>query len=258
MPTPSCNGFESAIARAFRSATEEQICLVATVRLVTPQFLKVRALRWHLPFRAGIGLPLVPRAACLAAARGAVLQQPLHGHVEQHRWPVRRVGKWERTALCLGVGDDLSMCFGMTRYKVGAAFEKRRLCDGVSRSRQPRSTSTRWPAKPLEKLQPLKKYVPLFLCVRRPPASWNAVNTTFHRLFLLVCKCPVAQCGGDKGNDRRCFLLKRPLASSVWGWTWCCHPSSDTNIYKKLGDFVYRLQDEALGLFILALKFSPE
>ncbi|XP_065412774.1 circadian clock protein PASD1 isoform X4 [Chrysemys picta bellii] len=40
MPTPSCNGFESAIARAFRSATEEQICLVATVRLVTPQFLK--------------------------------------------------------------------------------------------------------------------------------------------------------------------------------------------------------------------------
>ncbi|RMB98376.1 hypothetical protein DUI87_25282 [Hirundo rustica rustica] len=41
VPTPSCNGFESAIARAFRSATEEQICLVATVRLVTPQFLKV-------------------------------------------------------------------------------------------------------------------------------------------------------------------------------------------------------------------------
>ncbi|KYO32838.1 hypothetical protein Y1Q_0009417 [Alligator mississippiensis] len=40
VPTPACNGFESAIARAFRSATEEQICLVATVRLVTPQFLK--------------------------------------------------------------------------------------------------------------------------------------------------------------------------------------------------------------------------
>ncbi|XP_064569357.1 circadian clock protein PASD1 isoform X4 [Zonotrichia leucophrys gambelii] len=40
VPTPSCNGFESAIARAFRSAPEEQICLVATVRLVTPQFLK--------------------------------------------------------------------------------------------------------------------------------------------------------------------------------------------------------------------------
>uniref|UniRef100_A0A8B9QPD5 Neuronal PAS domain-containing protein 2 n=1 Tax=Apteryx owenii TaxID=8824 RepID=A0A8B9QPD5_APTOW len=40
VPTPSCNGFESAIARAFRSATEEQICLVATVRLITPQFLK--------------------------------------------------------------------------------------------------------------------------------------------------------------------------------------------------------------------------
>nr|XP_033800166.1 circadian clock protein PASD1 isoform X2 [Geotrypetes seraphini] len=40
VPSPSCNGFESAIARAFKSATEEQICLVATVRLVTPQFLK--------------------------------------------------------------------------------------------------------------------------------------------------------------------------------------------------------------------------
>ncbi|KAH0630841.1 hypothetical protein JD844_004140 [Phrynosoma platyrhinos] len=37
VPTSSYNGFESAIARAFRSANEEQICLVATVRLVTPQ-----------------------------------------------------------------------------------------------------------------------------------------------------------------------------------------------------------------------------
>lgn len=40
VPTSSYNGFESAIARVFRSATEEQVCLVATVRLVTPQFLK--------------------------------------------------------------------------------------------------------------------------------------------------------------------------------------------------------------------------
>ncbi|XP_062998179.1 circadian clock protein PASD1 [Elgaria multicarinata webbii] len=40
VPTSSYNGFESAIARVFRSANEEQICLVATVRLVTPQFLK--------------------------------------------------------------------------------------------------------------------------------------------------------------------------------------------------------------------------
>ncbi|XP_068107139.1 circadian clock protein PASD1 isoform X2 [Hyperolius riggenbachi] len=40
VPTSSYNGFESAVARAFRSANEEQICLVATVRLVTPQFLK--------------------------------------------------------------------------------------------------------------------------------------------------------------------------------------------------------------------------
>ncbi|XP_063793439.1 circadian clock protein PASD1 isoform X2 [Pseudophryne corroboree] len=40
VPTSSYNGFESAVARAFRSASEEHICLVATVRLVTPQFLK--------------------------------------------------------------------------------------------------------------------------------------------------------------------------------------------------------------------------
>ncbi|XP_044283300.1 circadian clock protein PASD1 isoform X1 [Varanus komodoensis] len=40
VPASSYNGFESAIARVFRSASEEQICLVATVRLVTPQFLK--------------------------------------------------------------------------------------------------------------------------------------------------------------------------------------------------------------------------
>ncbi|KAM5146663.1 circadian clock protein PASD1 [Mantella aurantiaca] len=40
VPTSSYNGFESAVARAFRSASEEQVCLVATVRLVTPQFLK--------------------------------------------------------------------------------------------------------------------------------------------------------------------------------------------------------------------------
>ncbi|KAM8954042.1 circadian clock protein PASD1 [Pelodytes ibericus] len=40
VPTSSYNGFESAVARAFRSTNEEQICLVATVRLVTPQFLK--------------------------------------------------------------------------------------------------------------------------------------------------------------------------------------------------------------------------
>ncbi|XP_051878293.1 neuronal PAS domain-containing protein 2 [Pristis pectinata] len=40
VPTSSCNGFESAISRSFRSAGKEQVCLVATVRLVIPQFLK--------------------------------------------------------------------------------------------------------------------------------------------------------------------------------------------------------------------------
>ncbi|XP_069749556.1 neuronal PAS domain-containing protein 2 isoform X3 [Narcine bancroftii] len=40
VPTLSCNGFESAVTRSFRSAGKEQVCLVATVRLVIPQFLK--------------------------------------------------------------------------------------------------------------------------------------------------------------------------------------------------------------------------
>ncbi|XP_048461224.1 neuronal PAS domain-containing protein 2-like [Rhincodon typus] len=40
VPMASCNGFESAISRSFRSAAKEQVCLVATVRLVIPQFLK--------------------------------------------------------------------------------------------------------------------------------------------------------------------------------------------------------------------------
>ncbi|XP_043561065.1 neuronal PAS domain-containing protein 2 isoform X1 [Chiloscyllium plagiosum] len=40
VPMTSCNGFESAISRSFRSAAKEQVCLVATGRLVIPQFLK--------------------------------------------------------------------------------------------------------------------------------------------------------------------------------------------------------------------------
>ncbi|XP_072125876.1 neuronal PAS domain-containing protein 2 [Mobula birostris] len=40
VPASSCNGFESAISRSFRSTGKEQVCLVATVRLVIPQFLK--------------------------------------------------------------------------------------------------------------------------------------------------------------------------------------------------------------------------
>ncbi|XP_078268045.1 circadian locomoter output cycles protein kaput-like [Rhinoraja longicauda] len=40
VPSSSCNGFESAVSRSFRSAGKEQVCLVATVRLVIPQFLK--------------------------------------------------------------------------------------------------------------------------------------------------------------------------------------------------------------------------
>ncbi|XP_056141360.1 neuronal PAS domain-containing protein 2 [Lampris incognitus] len=40
VPTSSCNGLELTLPRTLQSSLEEQVCLVATVRLVTPQFLK--------------------------------------------------------------------------------------------------------------------------------------------------------------------------------------------------------------------------
>ncbi|XP_021474089.2 neuronal PAS domain-containing protein 2 isoform X4 [Oncorhynchus mykiss] len=40
VPTSSCNGFDLTLPRTLPSSLEEQVCLVATVRLVTPQFLK--------------------------------------------------------------------------------------------------------------------------------------------------------------------------------------------------------------------------
>nr|XP_015206956.1 PREDICTED: circadian clock protein PASD1 isoform X1 [Lepisosteus oculatus]XP_015206957.1 PREDICTED: circadian clock protein PASD1 isoform X1 [Lepisosteus oculatus]XP_015206959.1 PREDICTED: circadian clock protein PASD1 isoform X1 [Lepisosteus oculatus]XP_015206960.1 PREDICTED: circadian clock protein PASD1 isoform X1 [Lepisosteus oculatus] len=40
VPTSSCNSFELALPRPMQSSPEEQVCLVATVRLATPQFLK--------------------------------------------------------------------------------------------------------------------------------------------------------------------------------------------------------------------------
>ncbi|XP_070616035.1 circadian clock protein PASD1 [Erythrolamprus reginae] len=40
VPESPFNGFESPVARAFRSASDTQVCLVAMVRLITPQFLK--------------------------------------------------------------------------------------------------------------------------------------------------------------------------------------------------------------------------
>lgn len=42
VPTSSCNGLELTLPRTLQSSLEEQVCLIATVRLVTPQFLKVR------------------------------------------------------------------------------------------------------------------------------------------------------------------------------------------------------------------------
>nr|XP_057944262.1 neuronal PAS domain-containing protein 2 isoform X4 [Doryrhamphus excisus] len=40
VPTSSCNGVELTLPRSLQSSLEEQVCLIATVRLVTPQFLK--------------------------------------------------------------------------------------------------------------------------------------------------------------------------------------------------------------------------
>ncbi|XP_063314376.1 neuronal PAS domain-containing protein 2 [Pelobates fuscus] len=40
VPNTSCNGFEGAVSRTYRSLPGKQMCLVATVRLATPQFLK--------------------------------------------------------------------------------------------------------------------------------------------------------------------------------------------------------------------------
>lgn len=45
VPTSSCNGLELTLPRSLQSTLEEQVCLIATVRLVTPQFLKVRTLK---------------------------------------------------------------------------------------------------------------------------------------------------------------------------------------------------------------------
>ncbi|XP_068929125.1 neuronal PAS domain-containing protein 2 isoform X4 [Petaurus breviceps papuanus] len=40
VPSPSCNGFDNTVTRAYRSPLGKQMCFIATVRLATPQFLK--------------------------------------------------------------------------------------------------------------------------------------------------------------------------------------------------------------------------
>ncbi|XP_020830746.1 circadian clock protein PASD1 isoform X1 [Phascolarctos cinereus] len=40
VPVPSCSDFESVVAKAFKSAADDPLCLVATVRLNSPQLLK--------------------------------------------------------------------------------------------------------------------------------------------------------------------------------------------------------------------------
>ncbi|XP_071436944.1 neuronal PAS domain-containing protein 2 isoform X5 [Pithys albifrons albifrons] len=40
VPNSTCNGFDEAVPRAYRTSPGKQICFVATVRLATPQFLK--------------------------------------------------------------------------------------------------------------------------------------------------------------------------------------------------------------------------
>ncbi|XP_067560250.1 neuronal PAS domain-containing protein 2 isoform X3 [Pseudorca crassidens] len=39
-PSPSCNGFDSALSRPCRMPLGKEVCFIATVRLATPQFLK--------------------------------------------------------------------------------------------------------------------------------------------------------------------------------------------------------------------------
>lgn len=45
-PVPNCtrNSFEGVIQRSLQSAFEDRVCLIATVRLAKPQFIKVRIL----------------------------------------------------------------------------------------------------------------------------------------------------------------------------------------------------------------------
>ncbi|XP_059576989.1 neuronal PAS domain-containing protein 2 isoform X2 [Alligator mississippiensis] len=40
VPNSTCNGFDSAVSKAYRTPPGKQVCFVATVRLATPQFLK--------------------------------------------------------------------------------------------------------------------------------------------------------------------------------------------------------------------------
>ncbi|KAM9585470.1 neuronal PAS domain-containing protein 2 isoform 2-T2 [Trichechus inunguis] len=40
VPTPSCNGFDSALSRPCQMPLGKEVCFIATVRLATPQFLK--------------------------------------------------------------------------------------------------------------------------------------------------------------------------------------------------------------------------
>lgn len=42
VPNSAHNGFEGTIQRSHRPSYEEKVCFVATVRLATPQFIKVR------------------------------------------------------------------------------------------------------------------------------------------------------------------------------------------------------------------------
>ncbi|CAL8281565.1 unnamed protein product [Arctogadus glacialis] len=49
VPASSCNGLELALPRTLQSSLGEQLCLIATVRLVTPQFLKLGSLKFLVP-----------------------------------------------------------------------------------------------------------------------------------------------------------------------------------------------------------------
>lgn len=59
-PVPNCtqNGFEGVIQRSLQSAFEDRVCLIATVRLAKPQFIKVSVVCF--PLRILFYLDLCP------------------------------------------------------------------------------------------------------------------------------------------------------------------------------------------------------
>lgn len=84
---------------------------------------------------------------------------------------MHRVRRADRTPPWLAVGDDTSVHLGKGRYKVGAAFEKRWFCDGVSRRGQPGKLQDKGTSYTAWEFAAFKDIHPPLLCVRKPSAS---------------------------------------------------------------------------------------